>query len=373
MGIIPIMTATAEDPAHAARIREMLHEELDAEWLYLRLAAITRDATTATTLRELAQAERRHARHWAERLGEPARLETAHSPSWRPRVLAALARVAGIGAVLPQLRAAELADIRRYEAEPGASALAAEEREHRATLSDLTQAGRVDEAEHGLGTAAAGVFRAIIFGFNDGLVSNLSLVAGVAGATIAGDTVLIAGVVGLLAGSFSMAAGEYVSVRSQRELYEHQIAMEREELELAPEEERAELVQIYMRKGVSEQVSRELVDTLMADPARALDTLAREELGLNPADLGSPWGSAIGSYLAFTLGAFVPVLPFIVGGGYWALAAAIIGGMVMLALVGALSSLLTGRSALFAGGRMVLIGLGATGVTFGIGSALPFD
>ncbi len=352
----------------------MLAEELEGAWLYDRLAEICGDAHTSAALKELAEGERRHAGHWAERLGDPSLVERAVRPSLRVRLLALLARVAGVSAVLPRLRASELAEIRRYEAEPEAGDLAAEERAHREALAQLDVTGGRREGEHGFASAgAASTFRAALFGLNDGLVSNLSLVAGVAGAAIHSDAVLIAGLAGWLAGAFSMAAGEYVSVRSQTELFENQLAKERLELELVPDEERDELLTIYRRKGVSEPLARELVDEIMKDPELALDTHAREELGLDPDDLGSPWAAAIGSFFAFTLGAIVPVVPFIVGGGYWALAAAIIAGAVMLGLAGMLTSLLTGRHPLYAGGRMVLIGLAATGITFGIGSAIPVD
>lgn len=352
----------------------MLRDELEAAWLYEHLAAISRNPLTAATLQELAEAERRHALHWAELLGDHALLASPPGPSWRTRALLLFARVAGVDMVLPRLRAAELHDIRKYEAHPESGSLADEERAHRAALGTLAEPGRLAEAEHGFAsTNASSVFRASLFGFNDGLVSNLSLVAGVAGASIEGNAVLIAGVAGLLAGAFSMGAGEYISVRSQREMLENQLAKERLELELDPEEERRELVAIYIRKGVTAEMAKPLVDHLMQDPKMALDTLAREELGLDPDALVSPWGAAIGSFLAFALGAIVPVIPFLVGGGYSALVAAVIVGALTLLLVGAFTSLLTGRNPIYAGGRMVLVGLVATGVTFGIGSILPID
>ena len=368
------MTTTGTDQDRDARLREMLADELDAAWLYDTLAGQARNPQEADILRDLAESERRHARHWAERLGDLSLVEGPLRPGWRTRGLAMLARVAGVGAVLPRLRAAELDEIRRYQAEPESGGLAAEELEHRETLGALAADGRRGEGDHGFASAdTATTFRAALFGLNDGIVSNLSLIAGVAGAAIDSDAVLIAGIAGWLAGAFSMAAGEYISVRSQRELFEHQIARERLELELAPEEERAELLAIYRRKGVSSEIAGQLVDEMMADPEVALDTLAREELGLDPDELGSPWRAAGGSFLAFSLGAIVPVIPFLAGSGYWALAAAIIAGVATLGVTGMLTSLLTGRHPLYAGGRMILIGLAATAVTFAIGSALPID
>ncbi len=366
------MTAPQIDEARLEQYRAMIEEELESGWLYDRLADQCRNPATAATLRDLAAAERDHAAHWAGLLGDRTLLERPPRPRWRTRWLALLARVGGLSLVVPRLRSDELANIRLYAQHPEAGTLAEEEREHRAVLGRLTEPGRFAEAEHGFASSnAASLFRASLFGFNDGLVSNLSLVAGVAGASIQGDTVLLAGVAGLLAGAFSMSAGEYLSVRSQAELLENQIAKERLELELDPDEERAELLRIYRDKGVSDGVARDVVDELMKDPEQALDTLAREELGLDPNELASPWGAAGGSLIAFALGAIVPVLPFIVGSGYSALVAAIIAGAVTLGVVGAFTSLLTGRNPLYAGGRMVVIGLAATGVTFGIGSVLP--
>ena len=362
-----------DDPGRAARLREMLRDELETAWLYDRLADGVRSDVTANTLRSLAASEREHAQHWAERLDDPSLAQVQVHISLNTRMLAWLGRVGGLGLIVPRLRVEELHDIRRYQAEPEAGNLAEEEREHRATLGQLTTPGRAD-AEHGFASSgAASTFRAALFGLNDGIVSNLSLVAGVAGAAIESDAVLIAGIAGWLAGAFSMGAGEYVSVRSQTELFENQIARERLELEFDPQEERGELLEIYRRKGVSTEVATRLVDELMADPETALDTLAREELGLNPDDLGSPWRAAISSFFAFSLGAIVPVIPFIVGSGYGALIAAIIAGTVMLGAAGMVTSLLTGRHPLYAGGRMVLIGLVATGFTFGLGSLITVD
>ena len=154
-----------------------------------------------------------------------------------------------------------------------------------------------------------------MFGVNDGLVSNAALIYGVAGAAQEPSIILLTGVAGLLAGAFSMAAGEYVSVRSQREMFEYQIGLERDELETYPDEEAAELALIYAAKGMDPAEARRLADTLMQDPERALDTLAREELGLNPDELGSPWVAAISSFAAFTAGAALPLLPFLFGHG----------------------------------------------------------
>src|SRR5437667_97042 len=211
--------------------------------------------------------------------------------------------------------------------------------------------------------------RQAVFGVRDGVVSNVALVVGFAGAQTDGNFVLLAGVAGLLAGAFSMGSGEYVSMRAQRELFERQIELEREELGLNPEEERKELVLIYRAKGLSQEQAEVTAASLMADPDIALETLVREELGLDPSELGSPWGAAIGSFFAFAGGAFVPVIPFLFAAdasfGYVA-ASAVLSAIATFA-VGASLSLFTGRSALFSGARQVAIAAVAAALTFGIG------
>ena len=162
----------------------------------------------------------------------------------------------------------------------------------------------------------SGTLRAVIFGVSDGLVSNLSLVMGVAGAATRNPSfILLAGIAGLLAGSFSMAAGEYISMQSQRELFERQIALERAEMEAMPEEEEAELAAAYRAKGFTAEEAARIAHRIFRDPEAALDTLVREELGLDPDELGSPSRAAVGSFLAFAVGAAVPVIPYLFGGG----------------------------------------------------------
>jgi VIT1/CCC1 family predicted Fe2+/Mn2+ transporter len=216
-----------------------------------------------------------------------------------------------------------------------------------------------------------GNLRASVFGVSDGLVSNASLVLGVAGAGAAGGYVLTTGLAGLLAGALSMAAGEYVSVRSQREMYEYQIALEREEVAEYPEEEAEELALIYEARGVDINQAREVSRALLARPEQALDVLAREELGLNPDDLGSPWGAATASFLSFAAGAALPLIPFLIRmAGSRALVATAVLTAAALFAVGLALSLFTGRHAVRGALRMVLIGGGAGVVSFLVGRAL---
>jgi len=209
-----------------------------------------------------------------------------------------------------------------------------------------------------------------VFGANDGLVSNFALIMGVAGGTGDSAVILLAGIAGLVAGAGSMAAGEWVSVRSQRELYERELEVERWELAAFPDDERDELELIYRAKGLDAAAARNLADAIMADPDVALNTLAREELGLNPGDLGSPWTAAISSFLAFAAGALVPLLPFVFATGTAGLAASAAVSALALATVGATLSVFTGRAAWRSALRMVLIGGGAAVATYLIGSVV---
>lgn len=222
---------------------------------------------------------------------------------------------------------------------------------------------------HGKG-AQSGTLRAGVFGVNDGLVSNLSLVMGIAGANMESNFVLLAGVAGLLAGAFSMGAGEYVSMRVQREVFEKLIAVETHELATLPEEERLELQAIYESKGIPLKQAAKLSDTIMSDEKLALETHVREELGLNTDDLGSPWGAATSSFFAFVGGAIIPVLPYIFSSGTTAFVLSIILSGCGLLAVGAALSFLTGKSWILSGLRMLGIGGLAAAVTYSVGYLL---
>lgn len=216
----------------------------------------------------------------------------------------------------------------------------------------------------------SGTLRAGVFGVNDGLVSNTCLIFGVAGAISDPQVILLTGTAGLLAGAFSMAAGEYISMRSQRELYEYQISQEREELERYPDEEAEELALIYAARGLPMDEARRITKQMMANPEQALNTLAREELGLNPDELGSPWGAAASSFISFCVGAILPLIPFLMGLGGAALSVTSYISAGALFIVGAVLSLFSGRNAFYGGGRMLLIGAAAGVATYAIGSLL---
>ena len=364
------------------RVREMIGDELDAAWLYDRLAGMS-EPPSAQVLSGMAESERQHARHWVRLLGDEQFPAESHRPSLRVRLMAFQARVWGLGFVISQLRREELVDIQKYVSDPDSGDLAEEEREHRATLAELgTQygaVGAVGEGHAGVGADGASTFRAALFGLNDGIVSNLALIAGVAGVAIGSEAVLVAGIGGWLAGAFSMAAGEYISVRGQAEVLQRQIAMERDEVLLDPQEEMRELVGIYRAKGLSQELAERVAEELSARPESLIDTMVREELGLDPEQLGDPWRAAFSSFAAFSFGALIPLIPFLLWHAsdwtvdYWALVAGVVASVVTLAVAGLFTSLVTSRNPLYSAARSVFVGVLAAGVTFGIGSLLPFD
>jgi len=324
---------------------------------------------------ELAGAEERHARHWAARLvalGEPEPRPGEHRRGLRTRLLSWLARRLGPSVVFPIIQRAELADAGHYDEVPEATrAMATDERIHARVLAGMTpsaaRSGGIVRGERWHRGDASGALRSAIFGVNDGLVSNLSLVMGVAGGQAQSRFILLAGLAGLLAGAFSMGAGEYISVTSQRELFEREIALEAEEISVMPDEEANELALIYRAKGVGREEAEAMAARIMRDEASALDTMAREELGLNPDELGSPWGVAASSFTAFATGAVVPVLPWLLSSGTAAFLGSVVVSTLALFLVGAGISLLTGRSLLRSGARQLAVGAVAASATFGIG------
>jgi vacuolar iron transporter family protein len=364
-------TSQRTDP-EVARFWELWADELAGAALYRALAERAGENRREILL-ELADAEERHAAHWAKLMAERGMPEPRRPRlPLRVRVLSMLARRFGADAILPLVLRLEAADAAKYEDIAEApDSMARQERSHGKTVSALVggpTGARIARAEGRHRVGAAGALRAGVFGFNDGLVSNLSLVMGVAGGTSGHSRfVLLAGVAGLVAGAFSMATGEWISVKSQRELYEREIQMERDELTHFPEEEREELALIYRAKGVDREEAEALAARLMSRPETALDTLVREELGIDPSDLVSPWTAAGSSFTAFALGAFVPVLPFIIGSGAAALVVAAGLSAALLLGVGAAISVFTGRSALRNGGRMLLIGAMSAGATYAVG------
>lgn len=361
------------EPPFAKKYRTFWMQEQAAAWLYKALADVADAERDATTLRRLAAAEEGHAAHWKKLLERSGPVDdlTFDKPPRRERVLAWIGRRFGVDKVLPMLIKLEAADAGKYLDVPEApQSMSEEEVAHGRTLATLGKGSpsRIADLESRHRVSSGGALRAATFGINDGLVSNLALVMGVAGGTGNSSIVLLAGIAGLLAGAFSMATGEWISVQSQRELYEREIEIEAEELKAFPEEEKEELALIYRAKGIEPEAADKLAERIMLRPSAALDTLVREELGLDPNDLASPWVAAFSSFFAFGIGAFMPVLPFIIGSGAAALwGAAALSGIV-LALVGLSISLFTGRSPWISAFRMLFVGALSASITYGVGS-----
>src|SRR5690242_12807330 len=364
------------DQEKAERYRSNLQGELDSAALYRTLAESEDTPQMREVYYRLAAIEEKHAALWREQLAKVGESADRYRASLRTRILAWLARRFGAALVLPMVAAIEREDRGMYDDQPEAQAggLPAMERSHSRVLQAASRpirgglSGSALAQIEGRHRTGGNALRAAVLGANDGLVSNLSLVMGVAGAEFSSATVLVTGLAGLLAGACSMAMGEWLSVTSARELYGQQIATEKAELEDIPEEEQEELELIYQAKGLSADKAKELAARIIASPAIALDTLVREELGIDPDDLGgSPWTAAGTSFLLFAIGAIFPVAPFFFLSGAAVIVTSLIVSACAMFAIGAGTSLFTGRGVLFSGARQIAIGLAAAAVTFGLG------
>jgi vacuolar iron transporter family protein len=360
-----------------ARYRANWQDEIDSAYLYRAVADAESHPQLAEVYRRLAATEEAHAAFWEEQMRAAGATIPPRQPGWRQRVLAVLARRFGPSFVVPTLVGAEQADSRGYDTQPESqgTAMPAEERSHARVLRNITgsmhgglEGGAVAQLEGRHRATGGNALRAAVLGANDGLVSNLSLVMGVAGAEMNNQILVITGMAGLLAGACSMALGEWLSVQSSRELYQHQIAIEKQELQRAPEEEEAELALIYQAKGLGEPQANALAKQLMANTDSALDTLAREELGVDPEELGgSAWQAAATSFVLFAIGAIIPVTPYFFLSGTDGVIVSVVLSAVGLFVLGAAITLMTGRTVLFSGTRQVIFGLAAAALTFGVG------
>lgn len=359
------------------RWRANMRGEVDGAALYQAMSSAEKNPHIAELYRRLGAVEEAHAEFWRKRIVADGGSPPRSVPSWRARAMIWLARHFGAQTVLPLAATLETIDRGQYDhqTESRATAMPSQERSHARLLTRLASNDNAVwsgalfsqlEGRHGAGGGNA--LRAAILGANDGLMSNLSLVLGVAGAALSEHIVLVTGIAGLLAGSFSMAMGEWLSVQNARELYSKQIATEADELTQVPDEEKEELVLIYEGKGLSPDESRAIAERVMRNKTTALDTLVREELGINPDDLGgSAWTAAGSSFLVFSAGAAVPVLPFLALHSGAAVVASLSLSAAALFLVGASTSLFTGRGALFSGARQLIFGAVAGAITYGGG------
>lgn len=333
-------------------------EEKQSAWLYQVMASCESDQNLVRMFTALASAAESQATLWQEKLKLSGQsVPPVFKPSRRAELVAWLIRKLGPRSIKPVLAAMKVRGLSVYS---GTSLGAGHP-----MPSSVEEIGYRHTSLGG-----GGNLRAAVFGANDGLVSNACLVMGVAGATQDNGFILLTGIAGLVAGAASMAAGEYVSVRSQRELYEYQIQLEREELDEYPEEEAEELALIYNARGVPLEQARGMAYEMIQDKEHALDALTREELGLNPDDLGSPVMAALSSFASFALGALIPLLPFLYTRMAAPIPTTIVLTCVSLFSIGALISLFTGKSAVNGGLRMLIIGASAGAVTYVIGLLL---
>ncbi|MDR3491021.1 MAG: VIT1/CCC1 transporter family protein [Gammaproteobacteria bacterium] len=335
-------------------VLENWEEEKRSAYLYKIVAASEKDPKYKELFLGLSDMAENQAGIWATQLKKNnITVPAFYTPDWRTKIISQLIRIAGPRRLRLILAATKVRGMSIY-------------RDNKIGHHFPKVFG--EEEEQHRGVKHSGNLRAAVFGINDGLLSNTSLILGVAGASANAHFILISGVAGLLAGASSMASGEYISVRSQREMLEYQLALEKHELDTYPEEEAAELALIYEARGLPKDEAVRMSNLLIQNPEKALDTLAREELGVNPDELGSPWGAAISSFTSFVIGAGIPLLPFVISNSQSNLFMSIILSACSLFSVGAILSLFTQRNAWLSGLRVLLIGVAAGTLTYLIGS-----
>jgi VIT1/CCC1 family predicted Fe2+/Mn2+ transporter/rubrerythrin len=360
------------------KYKSYLAEEVDGIFIYRQLAEIENDSNLVEIYNHLAESEQRHVDLWQEELAKLDTDNTLPEPSLRAKVLMWVARKFSPDLVLPVIKAFESDAASMYVGDSVAELemLPADEASHARVFAALESSSgasgnmisRLEQRHTSL--ASRDTLRAGVLGASDGLVSNMLLVAGFAGANPSQETVVLAGFAGLLAGSISMGLGEWISVTTTKEAAQAQIAIETEELRLDPDAEKRELELIYQAKGVSSEHARVLVESIFQNPDNARDTMVREELGINLNDIGSPWKAALSSFLLFSVGAIIPVIPFLFGNSIvHILIAGVLCALGLFAL-GSLVTLLTGQSILKSGFRQMTIGVSIASLTFAIGWAI---
>jgi vacuolar iron transporter family protein len=362
---------------------ESLQTEIDTSYLYTKLAESEDDPAIAKLYHAMAAIEISHADAMVKSNKEKGITVELPNPSWRAKTLNRIGKIFGYEYVVSSLVETEkaLALKQSSDKEKQNIPLSGHESNHVKILQNLisTQSkvsgeklSKLEGRRHK--TVGGNALRAAVLGANDGLVSNMSLVMGVAGATNGEQGVLLAGLAGLMAGALSMALGEWISVKSSQELYERQMRLEMEEIENHPETEIQELQLIYIAKGIPEDQAKEMAEKIISDPSHAHEVLIKEELGINAEELkGSAWTAAIASFVLFAIGAIIPVIPFFMGSSFttiiWSLALSTVG----LFLIGSAITLFTGKSIWYSGLRQVLFGLAAAAITFSIGKLIGFS
>ena len=354
-----------------------IQTEIDASYLYGLLADKETDATIAHVFRQMSEIEKSHAEIFAKK--ENIDIDTLMQPSWRAKTIHIIGKIFGYDYILGALMDTEkgLSNAIITTKKKNKIEITGTETNHVKILRTILekesmvtgkQLSRFETRHRSVGGNA---IRAAVLGGNDGLVSNFSLVMGIAGASSGQEGVLLAGMAGLLAGALSMALGEWISVKSSQELYENQMQIEMEELESNPEGEMRELALIYIAKGIPEEQAKTMAADIMKDKGLAHEILIKEELGINPEELkGSAVEAAVYSFILFSIGAIIPVIPFIFTDGVKAILMSVSLSAVGLFLIGAAITLFTGRNVWFSGFRQVLFGLAAAAITFGIGKLI---
>jgi VIT1/CCC1 family predicted Fe2+/Mn2+ transporter len=355
-----------------------IQTEIDASYLYSVLATHEEDPNVAEIFRQMSDIEKSHALAFMAKHNIPS--EPFPSPSGRAKMLQFIGKVMGYDYILGVLMDTEKSLSNtiintRKKLKPDSSSIS--DTAHVTILKNLldnqtkvsgSNLARFEKRHRSVGGNA---LRAAVLGGNDGLVSNFSLVMGIAGATSGNDEVLLAGMAGLLAGALSMALGEWISVKSSQELYENQMNLEMEELEVNPTGEEKEIALIYMSKGIPESQAREMAAEIIKDKSKAHEILVKEELGINSEELkGSAMEAAITSFLLFAVGAIIPVFPFFFLSGFNAVILSTVVSAIGLFIIGSAITLFTGKSIWFSGMRQVIFGLAAAAITYGIGSLI---
>lgn len=362
------------------KLKRQLQTEVDTAFLYDSIAEIQADENLNRVLRSLSDIEKGHAQHMLDKVRTIEQKYKMPAPSSRAKFQLKLGKLFGYGSIISSLSSIEkqfAVNSIKNKIEKGEKPTGFEHN-HLNIIEAVNNndalnvsGGFLSKFESQHKSVGGNALRAAVLGSNDGLVSNMSLVMGVAGAAVSNNTILLTGIAGLMAGAISMALGEWLSVQSSRELNQRQIDLETEELQASPDEEKKELVLLYQAKGMNVVEAQKLADKAFESPETAIDAIITEELGIDKEELGgSAWEAAIASFVLFSIGAIIPLYPFMFLDGKNAILLSVGSSVIGLFGIGAAITLLTGKGILFSGFRQVFFGLAAAAVTYGIGSLI---
>lgn len=368
------MSNTVSDKQQIRLYYSFREDERNTALVYRAVAQKTTDKQMASVFEQMALTEDRHAQRWENLLTEKGEKLRSFSPSFRTRFLLFVLKRFGVQSVLPILVSLEKKGAGGYGGVKEAAGMQGQERAHAIVIEELSKTTESSSNHHLPGiegrhrTPGGNALRAAVMGASDGLLSNFNLTMGVAGAAVANNYILLTGLAGLLAGAVSMAIGEWISVKSSEELYKHQFATEKAELEYAPEDELEELVVIYKARGYDEEHAKNLANSIFKDKDRAIETLVMEEVGSDVmVEEGSAITAALTSFSLFAVGAIIPVAPYFFLSGIAAIITSAVLSIIGLFTLGAVITVFTGRTVWYSGIRQVLIGILAGGITFLVG------